>query len=165
MPFGHGFDLFLLLVRIIAIKTGTLLLLVVTDISTEDFAFLIHHISQIQGASFRKGFLLFLGQLILAEGCRHTVRRIRLRLLRELSAFFEGKVVVEDKLDASFLGIDLKRGIERFAATREHTFYFHGLTFGQVPMLLFGQQDAFNLLRNDHAVGTKGDQLIGQRVD
>ena len=74
-------------------------------------------------------------------------------------------LVLEDKLDAFLLGIDLQSGIEGLTTLGGHSFHFHGFALNKVFILCIRKCNALDFLRDVHTVSTQGNEFIGLRVN
>ena len=161
--FGYGNHLslagLLLLVRVPLVETRAILFLVHLDIGIEGLPFLVHHVLPIKRATAVQGFTLLVGEFQTAEFAWCAL------LLRVLLSLLQALLVLEDKLDAFLLSIDLQDSIKGLTTLGGHTFHFHGFAFYKIFVLCIGKRNAFNFLWDSHTVGTKGDEFVGLRID
>ena len=86
-------------------------------------------------------------------------------LLFMLLPLFQALLILEDKLNALSLGIDLQSCIECLTTLGSHAFHLHGFAFHKIFVLDIRERYAFDFLGDVYTVGAQGDNLIGLRID
>ena len=78
-----------------------------------------------------------------------------------LLSFFQALLVIEDKLDAFLLGIDLQSSIEGLTTLGGHSFHFHGFALNKTFVLRIRKCNTLDFFWDIHTVGTQGNKFIG----